>query len=334
MAYRLARRQIIHKFVGCRQLSRHSLSYPIYENTPGPAQRDGRDMVPKPTSRRFGQTDTYTHKLNAMKNLFDISGRVMVITGGYGILGRHIAAYLVAQGAKVVIVGRSAEKGLALVNELKATGEALFCLADVLDREALTAARDTIIATYGTIDVLINAAGGNMPGATIAPDKTFFDLDVEAVRKVVDLNLFGTIIPTQVFVESMAKAGQGVIVNFSSESALRPLTRVCGYGAAKAAIANYTQYMATELASKFSPKIRVNALTPGFLLTDQNRALLTNADGSYTDRARTIIAHTPAGRFAEPEELFGAIHYLVSDASSFVTGTEIIVDGGFNAFSI
>ncbi len=269
-----------------------------------------------------------------MKNLFDISGRVMVITGGYGILGRHIAAYLVAQGAKVVIVGRSAEKGQALVDELKTTGEALFCLADVLDREALTAARDTIIATYGTIDVLINAAGGNMPGATIAPDKTFFDLDVEAVRKVVDLNLFGTIIPTQVFVESMAKAGQGVIVNFSSESALRPLTRVCGYGAAKAAIANYTQYMATELASKFSPKIRVNALTPGFLLTDQNRALLTNADGSYTDRARTIIAHTPAGRFAEPEELFGAIHYLVSDASSFVTGTEIIVDGGFNAFSI
>ena len=269
-----------------------------------------------------------------MKNLFDISGRVMVITGGYGILGRHIAAYLVAQGAKVVIVGRSAEKGQALVDELKATGEALFCLADVLDREALTAARDTIIATYGTIDVLINAAGGNMPGATIAPDKTFFDLDVEAVRKVVDLNLFGTIIPTQVFVETMAKAGQGVIVNFWSESALRPLTRVCGYGAAKAAIANYTQYMATELASKFSPKIRVNALTPGFLLTDQNRALLTNADGSYTDRARTIIAHTPAGRFAEPEELFGAIHYLVSDASSFVTGTEIIVDGGFNAFSI
>lgn len=291
-------------------------------------------MVLKPTPRRFGQTDTYTHKLNAMKNLFDISGRVMVITGGYGILGRHIAAYLVAQGAKVVIVGRSAEKGQALVDELKATGEALFCLADVLDREALTAARDTIIATYGTIDVLINAAGGNMPGATIAPDKTFFDLDVEAVRKVVDLNLFGTIIPTQVFVETMAKAGQGVIVNFSSESALRPLTRVCGYGAAKAAIANYTQYMATELASKFSPKIRVNALTPGFLLTDQNRALLTNADGSYTDRARTIIAHTPAGRFAEPEELFGAIHYLVSDASSFVTGTEIIVDGGFNAFSI
>ena len=291
-------------------------------------------MIPKPTPRRFGQTDTYTHKLNAMKNLFDISGRVMVITGGYGILGRHIAAYLVAQGAKVVIVGRSAEKGQALVDELKTTGKALFCLADVLDREALTAARDTIIATYGTIDVLINAAGGNMPGATIAPDKTFFDLDVEAVRKVVDLNLFGTIIPTQVFVETMAKAGQGVIVNFSSESALRPLTRVCGYGAAKAAIANYTQYMATELASKFSPKIRVNALTPGFLLTDQNRALLTNADGSYTDRARTIIAHTPAGRFAEPEELFGAIHYLVSDASSFVTGTEIIVDGGFNAFSI
>ncbi len=269
-----------------------------------------------------------------MTNLFDIKDRVVIITGGYGILGRNIAEYLVEQGAIVVIIGRSAEKGKALVDELCKKGKAQFLQADVLDKDALIKCRESIVETYGTIDILINAAGGNMPGATIAPDKTFFDLDVDAVRKVVELNLFGTILPTQVFVEVMAKNGKGVILNFSSESALRPLTRVFGYGAAKSAVANYTQYMATELASKFSPAIRVNALTPGFLLTDQNRSLLTNLDGTYSDRAKTIIAHTPAGRFAEPHELFGAVHYLISDASSFVTGTEIIVDGGFNAFSI
>ena len=184
------------------------------------------------------------------------------------------------------------------------------------------------------IDVLLNAAGGNMPGATIAPDKTVLDLDVDAFRKVVDLNLFGTVLPTMVFVDVMAKNKKGAIVNFCSESALRPLTRVVGYGSAKAAIGNYTRYMATELATKFSPELRVNAIVPGFLLTNQNRALLTNPDGSYTDRAKTIIAHTPCGRFAEPEELFGTIHYLISDASSFVTGALSVVDGGFDAFSI
>ena len=191
-----------------------------------------------------------------------------------------------------------------------------------------------ILAAYGCIDILLNAAGGNMGGATIAPDKSFLDLEVDAFRKVVDLNLFGTVLPTTVFGEAMTERKQGVIVNFCSESALRPLTRVVGYGAAKAAIANYTKYMAAELATKFSPKMRVNAIVPGFLLTNQNRALLTNPDGSYTDRARTIIAHTPAGRFAEPEELLGTIHYLISDASSFVTGALAVVDGGFDAFSI
>ena len=173
-----------------------------------------------------------------------------------------------------------------------------------------------------------------MSGATIAPDKTILDLEVDAFRKVVDLNLFGTVLPTMAFVDVMAKNKEGVIVNFCSESALRPLTRVVGYGSAKAAIANYTRYMATELATKFSPEIRVNAIVPGFLLTNQNRALLTNPDGTYTDRAKAIIAHTPCGRFAEPEELFGTIHYLISDASSFVTGALSVVDGGFDAFSI
>ena len=181
---------------------------------------------------------------------------------------------------------------------------------------------------------MLNAAGGYIPGATIAPDKTFFDLEVDAFKKVVDLNLFGTIIPTMVFAEVMSKQKEGAIVNFSSESALRPLTRVVGYSAAKSAVTNFTKYLATELAVKFGSGIRVNAIAPGFFLTEQNRTLLTNPDGSYTDRAKTIIAHTPFGRFGEAEELFGTIQYLISDASKFVTGTVAVVDGGFDAFAI
>ena len=259
-----------------------------------------------------------------MKNLFDIKDKVIVITGGCGILGKNIANYLAEQGAKIVILDRVEEAGRELEAELNRKSEALFLVTDVLNKEVLEENKKAILERFGTIDVLLNAAGGNMPGATIAPDKTVLDLDVDAFRKVVDLNLFGTVLPTMVFVD----------VNFCSESALRPLTRVVGYGSAKAAIGNYTRYMATELATKFSPELRVNAIVPGFLLTNQNRALLTNPDGSYTDRAKTIIAHTPCGRFAEPEELFGTIHYLISDASSFVTGALSVVDGGFDAFSI
>lgn len=256
-----------------------------------------------------------------MKNLFDIRGRVVVVTGGAGILGRSICVYLAEQGARVVVLDRDEKAGEELVGEIRAAGgEAMFLVTDVLDREVLVANREAILGAYGAIDILLNAAGGNMGGATIAPDKSFLDLEIDAFKKVVDLNLFGTVLPTTVFGEAMTARKKGVIVNFCSESALRPLTRVVGYGAAKAAIGNYTKYMAAELAMKFSPEMRVNAIVPGFLLTNQNRTLLTNPDGSYTDRARTIIAHTPAGRFAEPEELLGTIHYLVSDASSFVTG--------------
>ena len=270
-----------------------------------------------------------------MNNLFDITGRVAVITGGAGILGRAICLYLARQGARVVILDRDEKAGGELVAAIrKEGGEALFLTTDVLNREVLVQNRADILKAYDHIDILLNAAGGNMGGATIAPDKSFLDLEIEAFRKVVDLNLFGTVLPTTVFGEAMTERKQGIIVNFCSESALRPLTRVVGYGAAKAAIANYTKYMAAELATKFSPKMRVNAIVPGFLLTNQNRALLTNPDGSYTERAKTIIAHTPAGRFAEPEELLGTIHYLISDASSFVTGSLAVVDGGFDAFSI
>ncbi len=269
-----------------------------------------------------------------MKNYFDIQGKVVVLTGACGILGRNIAGYLVENGAKVVLLARKDDQGKALEAELKAKGEAMYVRCDVMNRDMLIEAREAILKAYGTIDVLLNAAGGNMPGATIAPDKTFLDLDVEAFRQVVDLNLFGTILPTQVFLPVMVEKKEGVIVNFCSESALRPLTRVVGYGSAKAAIANYTRYMATELATKYSPRIRMNAIVPGFLLTNQNRALLTNPDGSLTARGQSIINHTPMGRFAEPEELYGTIHYLISEASSFVTGALSIVDGGFDAFSI
>ncbi|MCQ2238746.1 MAG: SDR family oxidoreductase [Bacteroidaceae bacterium] len=269
-----------------------------------------------------------------MKNYFDITGKVVVLTGACGILGRNIAGYLVENGAKVVLLARKDDQGKALEAELKQKGDALYLKTDVMNKEMLEQNREDILKAYGTIDVLLNAAGGNMSGATIAPDKSFLDLSVDAFRQVVDLNLFGTILPTQVFLPVMAEKKKGVIVNFCSESALRPLTRVVGYGSAKAAIANYTRYMATELATKFSPEIRMNAIVPGFLLTNQNRALLTNPDGSLTARGQSIIAHTPMGRFAEPEELFGTIHYLISDASSFVTGALSIVDGGFDAFSI
>ena len=269
-----------------------------------------------------------------MKNLFDIKGKVIVITGGCGILGKNIANYLAEQGAKIVVLDRAAEIGKELEAELNQKSEALFLVTDVLNKEVLEENKKAILERFGTIDVLLNAAGGNMPGATIAPDKTVLDLDVEAFRKVVDLNLFGTVLPTMVFVDVMAKNKKGAIVNFSSESALRPLTRVVGYGAAKAAISNLTKYLAGELAIKFGEGLRVNAIAPGFFLTQQNRTLMTNPAGSYTPRAESVIAHTPFRRLGTPDELFGTIQYLISDASKFVTGTIAIVDGGFDAFSI
>ena len=262
-----------------------------------------------------------------MNELFSVKDKVVVITGGAGILGKGIAAYLAKEGAKIVILDRSEEAGNALVQGIKAEGgDAMFLYTDVMNKEVLEGNKVEIMKAYGRIDVLLNAAGGNMPGATIAPDKTFFDLEIDAFKKVVDLNLFGTVLPTMVFAGIMVDQKKGSIVNFCSESALRPLTRVVGYGTAKAAIANFTKYMAGGL--------RVNAIAPGFFLTDQNRTLLTNPDGSLTDRSKTILAHTPFGRFGEPEDLYGTIQYLISDASKFVTGTVAVIDGGFDAFSI
>lgn len=269
-----------------------------------------------------------------MRNLFDIRGKVVVITGATGVLCGCMAEYLAEQGARVVALGRKKDKGAEIERKIQAVGEGFFMPCDVMKEDDLVRVRETVLSKYGTIDVLINGAGGNVGGATIAPDKTYLDIDDEAMRQVVDLNLMGTAIPTRVLGKVLCEKGEGAIVNFCSEAALRPLTRVFGYGCAKSAISSYTKFMATEMAKKYSPKIRVNAIVPGFLIGDQNRALLINEDGSYTERGEQIIAHTPAGRFSVPEELCGTIHYLISEASSFVTGSLAVVDGGFDAFSI
>ena len=272
-----------------------------------------------------------------MENLFDIKGKVVVMTGACGVLGATIVKYFAAQGAKVALLDldRAAEKGESIVAEIKAEGgKACFLQTNVLDKETLEANCKEIVERFGGIDILLNAAGGNMAAATVPPEKTIFDLDVEAVRKVVDLNLFGTVLPTMVFAKAMVEKKKGSIINFCSETSLRPLTRVAGYGVAKAAVANWTKYLAGELAVKFGEGFRVNAIAPGFLLTNQNRSLLTNPDGSLTDRSHKILAHTPFGRFLEPGELLGTLHWLASDASKAVTGTINVVDGGFDAFSI
>jgi len=270
-----------------------------------------------------------------MKNLFDIKGNVTVITGGTGVLGRTIAKYLALNGAKVIILGRKEDVGQAIAQDIQNEGgECEFMKTDVMDEKVVQKNCDEIIAKYGRIDTLLNAAGGNMPGATIGPDKTFFDLDAAQFSKVLELNLTGTVIPTQVFLKPMVKQGKGAIINFSSMAAFRPLTRVCGYAAAKAGISNFTEYMATECAKKFGEGIRVNAIAPGFFITEQNRSLLTNPDGTYTQRGQDVIRQTPFGRMGDPEELCGTIHYLMSDASKFVTGTVAVVDGGFNIFAM
>lgn len=271
-----------------------------------------------------------------MKNkLFDINDKVVAITGGYGVLGSDMAQYLANEGATLVILGRSSEKGQQLVSKIKTSGgEATFMECDVLQQEQLEKISKEIHNKYGHIDVLINAAGGNMPGAVIPPDKNIFDVNINDFRKVIDLNLFGTVLPTLVFAKSMVQKGHGNIINIASMASFRPLTRVMGYSVAKAAVANFTQYMAGELSIKFGDKFRVNAIAPGFFITTQNKNLMLDENGSFTERAKSVIAHTPFRRFGEADELLGAIHYLVSDASAFVNGSIIEIDGGFNSYSI
>lgn len=225
-----------------------------------------------------------------MNELFSVKDKVVVITGGTGVLGACIGEYLALEGAKVVLLGRRKEEGERIVNDIVAKGgEAIFLVSDVLNPEAVQQNCDEIMARYGKVDALLNAAGGNMPGATIQPDGNFFDVKVDDFQKVLNLNLTGTVIPTQIFLKPMVEAGKGAIVNFSSMAAFRPLTRVLGYAAAKAGISNFTAYMANDVATKFTPSIRVNAIAPGFFLTNQNRALLTNPDGSLTARGADVI---------------------------------------------
>lgn len=270
-----------------------------------------------------------------MNELFNIKDNITVITGGTGVLGRTIAQYLAKNGAQVIILGRKEEIGNKIVETImKDGGKADFMKTDVMNPASVQKNCDDIIAKYKRIDTLLNAAGGNMAGATISPDQTFFDLKIEEFQKVLDLNLTGTVIPTQAFLKPMVKQGKGSIINFSSMAAFRPMTRVCGYAAAKAGISNFTQFMATECAKKFGEGIRVNAIAPGFFITEQNRSLLTNPDGTYTQRGKDVIRQTPFGRMGDPKELCGTIHYLMSDAAKFVTGTVAVVDGGFNIFAM
>ena len=262
-----------------------------------------------------------------MNELFNIKDQVVVITGGTGVLGRCIAKYLAKEGAKVVVMGRKAEIGNEIVADIKAQGgEAMFLVTDVMDAAKVEENLQDILNAYGRVDALLNAAGGNMPGATIAPTGNFFDLDPEQFKRVLDLNLTGTVIPTQIFLKPMVEQGKGSIINFSSMAAFRPMTRVCGYAAAKAGISNFTAFMANEVASKF--------IAPGFFLTEQNLLLLTDGKGNLTERGQDVIRQTPFKRFGEPEELCGTIHYLISDAAKFVTGTVAVVDGGFNTFAM
>jgi NAD(P)-dependent dehydrogenase (short-subunit alcohol dehydrogenase family) len=267
------------------------------------------------------------------KSLFDVTGKTAVITGGTGVLGSMMARGLAQAGAHTVILGRNKDNGNAIAGQITDEGgDALFVQADVLDPGQLLAAKETVLKKFGAIDILVNAAGGNLAGAVITPQQNFFDLKIDEFKKVVDLNLTGTVIPTQVFCDVMAQRRSGVIINIASMASFRPITRVVGYAAAKAGVMNFTEWLAIEMAKKFGEGVRVNGIAPGFFITEQNRNLLTNPDGSFTERGQDAIRNTPFGRFGEPDELIGTLLWLCSDASKFVTGVTIPVDGGFNVF--
>jgi NAD(P)-dependent dehydrogenase (short-subunit alcohol dehydrogenase family) len=270
-----------------------------------------------------------------LSNLFDIRGKVAVLTGAGGVLIRVMAQTLAAHGARVVLVNRTGSKVEALAREIEAAGgRALPIQANVLDQADMQRAAAQVAETFGGVDILVNGAGGNQPEATTSATRSFFELSPDAMKQVFDLNLMGTILPSQVFGQTMAERKAGVIVNLSSASALRPLTRVATYGAAKAALDNFTRWLAVHMAQTYSPDIRVNALCPGFIESDQNRFLLRDpATGQNTARGSAILTHTPAARFGTPDDLSGALLWLVSPASAFVTGTVVVVDGGFSACS-
>ncbi len=267
--------------------------------------------------------------------MYDFTGKSIVITGGAGILGGEIACALVGCGANVALLDREP----ALADRLKprfeaSAGKAMVSFVDVLKPESLNQACDAVLQSFGRIDCLINAAGGNKAEATTSETRSFFDVPEDALRFVFELNVLGTILPCRIFARKMADQGEGVILNISSMNAFRPLTRVLGYSAAKAGVSNFTQWLAVHLAQEYSPRLRVNAIAPGFFLTDQNRFLLTDKEtGALTSRGGSILAHTPMARFGQPEDLLGTVLWLLSPASAFVTGIVVPVDGGFSAFS-
>jgi NAD(P)-dependent dehydrogenase (short-subunit alcohol dehydrogenase family) len=284
--------------------------------------------------------------LRTITQLYDFTGQTIVITGGAGVLASEMACALVGCNANVVILDRDMKLAEKVIERFPSeiVGRGVCVYADVLDRKSLLQADETVKTEFGQVDILINAAGGNHPSATTKPNLPFFDLPLDALRHVGDLNLLGTILPCQVFGHSMAERGEGVILNISSMNALRPLTRIPAYSAAKAAVSNFTQWLAVHMAREYSARIRVNAIAPGFFLTEQNRFLLTGKDtgdltergkdtGDLTERGQAILAHTPMNRFGTPEDLLGATMWLISPASTFVTGTVIPIDGGFSAFS-
>jgi NAD(P)-dependent dehydrogenase (short-subunit alcohol dehydrogenase family) len=268
-------------------------------------------------------------------DLFRVSGKVAVITGGGGILCGTIAKALAERGVQTAILDVREEAAREVAEAINASGgEALAVRVDVLDEKDVLAAREVVRERFGTIDFLINGAGGNRPDASTSPTKEFFDLPLEAIRFVFDLNFLGTFIPCRVFGRDLAEQGEGVILNTSSMNALRPLTRVSAYSAAKAAVTNFTQWLAVHVSLNYSKKIRVNAIAPGFFLTDQNRYLLTDeSTGELTSRGEAIISHTPMGRFGNAEDLVGTVLWLLSPASEFVHGAVIPVDGGYSAYS-
>jgi len=267
--------------------------------------------------------------------LFDIQGQTVVITGGSGVLGRAMAQGLAQAGANIAVIGLHEEKTRAVAEAISQQGgKALAIACNVLERADLQRVLEQVASTFGPVDILVNAAGGNAPQATTSPDNPFFELDRTAIDSVFALNFTGTLLSCQVFGRNMVEQGHGCIVNIASMNALRPLTRIPAYSAAKAAVANFTQWLAVHMAQEYSAHIRVNAIAPGFFLTEQNRFLLTDAaSGAWTPRGQTILNHTPMGRLGAPEDLIGTLLWLVSPASAFVTGTVIPVDGGFSAFS-
>jgi NAD(P)-dependent dehydrogenase (short-subunit alcohol dehydrogenase family) len=264
---------------------------------------------------------------------FDLTGRTAVVTGGGGVLGSSISKSLLQAGVKVVILDIRQEALDAKIADLTNSGEVIGLVCNVLDRDSLKKVRQQILDKWGRIDILVNAAGGNMPGATLTEEQSIFDMKFEDFNKVNDLNMNGTVYPSIVFGEAMANQGKGSIINISSMATYSAITRVPGYSVAKTGINIFTQWMAMEMATKFDEKIRVNAIAPGFFIGDQNRSVLINPDGSYTERSNKVIARTPMKRFGDITEINGIVQFLCSDSASFITGTIIPVDGGFSAFS-